>query len=154
MAISYTKNSWTDAANSGTAITAAKLNNYENVISSLVTEVNSLRTQVNALKADSGLKYLIGNSTSDYKIAYRKIGIFVYVVIENYAGISIAGGKRTETTQALPNGYRPKVSAWMCCNGIGQDPGDTACYIKNDGKVSYYFQSTCNYFFAWCVFPV
>ena len=154
MAISYTKNSWTDSSDSGTAITAAKLNNYENVISSLVTEVNSLRTQVNALKSDSGVKYLIGSSTEYYKIMYRKIGSFVYVVIENYNGVSIAGGKRIEVTQALPNGYRPKVSAWMSCHSIGQDPGDTACQVTTSGKISYYFPRTCNYFFAWCMFPV
>lgn len=154
MAISYTKNAWTDTAGSGTAITANKLNAYENVISSLVTEVNSLRTQVNALKADSGMKYLIGNLNADYKIAYRKIGNFVYVVIENYSGTSIAGGKRIETTQALPNGYRPKVKAWLSCHSIGQDPGDTACYIDTSGKISYYFPRTCTYFFAWCIFPV
>ena len=154
MTISYTKNTWTDTTSTGTAITASKLNAYENAISSLVTEVNSLRTQVNALKADSGLKYLVGSSTADYRIMYRKIGSFVYVIVENYDGLSIKGGVRTATSQELPAGYRPKISAWMSSHGIGNSPGDSANYVLPSGKISYYFPNTVTYFFAWCVYPV
>ena len=92
MALSYTKNTWTDTNTSGTAITAAKLNAYETAISSLVTQVNTLTTKVDALTSDSGVKYLVDNG--DWKVAYRKIGKWVFIQLWDYGtSIGMSAGK-------------------------------------------------------------
>lgn len=54
MALSYTKKTWKDAESSGTPVTAADLQKYEDAISSLLNDVNDMKKMYTGYKVYSG----------------------------------------------------------------------------------------------------
>ena len=42
----------------------------------------------------------------------------------------------------------------MSATGIGNDIGDSACYVNTEGIISLYFLAQCDYFRVWCSYPV
>lgn len=151
MAISYTKNNWTDTASSGTSITAAKLNAYENVIASLVS-------QVNALSYDSGLKYLDKKDEDGdgWHVAYRRIGKMVWVQIVDYdIDIGLKPGQSLVLKQVLPSDCRPRIKTYVGCDGIGAKMESGRAIIYPDGTMNLYFSTVPDqYFWVSGVFPV
>ena len=150
MAISYTKNNWTDTEKSGTAITAAKLNAYENVIASLVA-------QVNALSYDSGLKFLAKDKDAEnWHVAYRRIGKMVWVQIIDYGiDIGLKSGQSLVLKQVLPSDCRPRIKTYVGCDGIGAKMESGRVIIYPDGTMNLYFSAVPDqYFWVSGVFPV
>lgn len=54
MALSYTKKTWKDAESSGTPVTAADFQKYEDAISSLLNDVNDMKKMYTGYKVYSG----------------------------------------------------------------------------------------------------
>lgn len=148
MALSYTKNTWTDSSTSGSAVTAAKLNAYETAIYNLTQQVNTLTTQVNALKADTGVKYL--KNEDNWKVMYRKIGKVVWFQCQCYGyntGIKANTGSLLD--EVLPVGCRPKVKTFIDSGGIGMYVKSSRAVIKPDWTVFLSFlEFPDQYFYA------
>lgn len=73
MSISFTKKTWTDNSDAGTAITALELNRLETVCSSLVSAVNTLQTQTSKTvlyndASGSNGKITLSNSCANYNV--------------------------------------------------------------------------------------
>ena len=105
-----------------------------------------------SVSQDSGWKYLKNERL--WKIAYRKLRGVVYLQAENQGSWKINAKERRNIDEILPDGYRPSFDTPMSATGIGNDIGDSACYVNTEGIISLYFLAQCDYFRVWCSYPV
>lgn len=78
----------------------------------------------------------------------------VYLQAENQGSWKINAKERRNIDEILPDGYRPSFDTPMSATGIGNDIGDSACYVNTEGIISLYFLAQCDYFRVWCSYPV
>lgn len=114
--------------------------------------VASLKAVGDSVSQDSGWKYLKNEPT--WKIAYRKLRGVVYLQLENQGNWTIGAKVRRDLNEILPDGYRPSLSTFMSATGIGNDIGDSSCYVNPTGVISLYFLTQCNYFRCFCSYPI
>lgn len=105
-----------------------------------------------SVSQDSGWKYLKNEDT--WKIMYRKLRGVVYLQLENLGNWNIGAKERRDLSEILPDGYRPSFTTFMSASGVGNDIGDSSCYVEPTGVISLYFLASCNYFRCFCLYPV
>ena len=130
MTISYTKTTWADGSDGGTAIDAAKLNNIENGVDATVTQVNTNTTDIATLK-DSASQEL--STTNASLVIVRKSG---NVVTLEFTGLKNLVVDNSVTIATVPVGYRP--SAQVCYEKHTKDGGRFRLFVNTTGAFNVY----------------
>lgn len=128
MAITFSKKTWSDTAQSGTALTAEDFNRIETVCDSLVSVVNEL-------SSDTGWQFLYGPTSTHTFVMIRKAGKTCYM---QWFFIACNQTKWT-CPEKLPKSMWPSRS--FCTTGAdhGLSSNNVAMvYIeKNDGTIMF-----------------